>query len=463
MDSTIDSDTSSGGCVHSEDSSEDNEDEGLIPSLAEIAALYDGPECWRQFADPEFYSTICAKREEENCEPSYRVEPNFGTKYWYDDIPEDLLSAWNSWYLSVARLTTKSSDSDASVALKTASLLSLPVANPYVPSIEPLGPIFGPDAPDESAKHEVPVPLDLPGLNDRLMVYRYFDNGNMWAAIPKAVLSIKFSCNIIAKNIHFHVANHLANLLLQDFLNETLYMVYMAGITCHIEADDFGFTFVVSGFTDKMPIFLAELLGHIFNKEFEFLSEHSLKSQSELLLRRYNNEAMKAGSAASLARKMALLPSQFSGKSCQQVLSAYSDGSETIKKLRQFMGVFMQSCVVDVLVHGKFADDVVNDFVRMVSQGLDQHTSLGTPQFPSPVVAIERRVTPVTKLPAQSLHILRASPRSPAEKNICVELYYQGCACDLRTMSYLDLLEQCLSEPFFNELRTKQQVMYLFE
>jgi nardilysin len=71
---------------------------------------------------------------------------------------------------------------------------------------------------------------------------------------------------------------------------------------------------------------------------------------------------------------------------------------------------------------------------------------------------MERHAMPVARLPAQSLHLLRTAARSPTESSVCVELYFQAGGGDVRTASLLDMLEQTLSEPFFNELRTKQQV-----
>ena len=58
---------------------------------------------------------------------------------------------------------------------------------------------------------------------------------------------------------------------------------------------------------------------------------------------------------------------------------------------------------------------------------------------------------------------LLTAPRNPNEKNISVETYYQVALYEkgnVEHVTLLDLLEQCLTEPFFDQLRTQQQLGY---
>lgn len=458
-DDELDDRDGSGSSEENEDSDGDgsddssDEDATAVPSLEEVAVLYTGPECWRYLVDSIAYAAICRNRENETGNSTLYIEPNFGTKYWRDELPADLLSAWDNWDESPAGLTTGCSEEGN---MDFASL-SLPHVNPYIPIIELSSVTDNGDSMPPPEVHEVPLQISIPNMSDRIAFFRYLDVGGIWTKIPKIVVAIKLSSSIVASNIHLHVANDLIGLMVLDALNETLYMVSMAGITCQIEADDFGFTIVASGFRDKMPALLSEVIERVFDNKFLFLTENRLKTQSEFLLRRYNNEAVKAGSAASTARRMALLPSQYSGKACQQILMAYPSGDQTILKLRQFMGLFLHSCNIDVLVHGSCSDADSISISQLLSESIGRCPRIDL------LTASERHAPPVSKLPAQSLHVLRTAPQSPTERNICVEAYFQAGGYNVHTLSFLDLLEQCLSEPFFNDLRTKQQVRCLCE
>lgn len=62
--------------------------------------------------------------------------------------------------------------------------------------------------------------------------------------------------------------------------------------------------------------------------------------------------------------------------------------------------------------------------------------------------------------PAPCVTVLRQVPTRPSEHSICVDLYYQLGQSSLGDMVLLDALEQCCEEPFFDSLRTKQQLGY---
>lgn len=54
----------------------------------------------------------------------------------------------------------------------------------------------------------------------------------------------------------------------------------------------------------------------------------------------------------------------------------------------------------------------------------------------------------------------RENAKNPAEENSAVEVYFQCGLNDTKLRASLDLLEQILSEPCFNVLRTKEQLGY---
>lgn len=416
-----------------------------VPNLEEVSALYKGPDRWRELADPLRYFS----KDSKTHLPELCVEQNFGTKFWLDVIPDDLLEAWDSWNVHSFYAIGGTGVGDVNLAL--------PPPNIFIPSTVRESSCSDEDSfSKDSQMLEIPRMVLFPELNQRLSAYHFTDECHRWIDVPKVVISLKFSSLLVPRSIHSHIAMDLVTLMLQDSLNEFLYMASVAGISYEFASNDVGFTIVTSGFKDKILHLLTDIINEVFNKDFNFASIARYERQCEVLLRYYGNQAVKAGSAATLTRKLALLPYEYSGYDCSQVLSYLKNSEGNREKIIHFMDNFLRSLVVDVLIHGSYPEVSLKSLLGAISSSLDYWRSN------TEVVEItSQRSVSVVRLPPQSVHVLRSKPRSPLEKNICVEIYFQAKHFDVPTVSMLNLLEQILSEPFFNELRTKQQVKIL--
>ena len=406
--------------------------------------MFTGPSQWRFLCDPLLCEFLRIELSDRDC----LVESNFCTKYWLDKIPCDLLEAWDSW-------------NSGAYSGDFVSHLQLPVENPYIPS-EVLHPTSEKVTLRIDHTTEIPVEFSNKELHKRLTVHQYFDREEAWALIPKVVISLKFFSKIVSSSIHNHITNELLWLILRDSLNETIYTVMMAGITCEIEADDFGFTVIISGFKEKMLLFAKDIIQAVFDSSNNFVTIDRYLMQKEFLLRRYSSEGMKAEAAASTARKSSLLSSMYSGEVCEPILSSYtSESTEMLKKIADFIDIFRRSCVIDIYFHGHYPNSDSLSIIDLINECLENcpFSVDGPIVSPHKAMKVECRSVSVVHLPEQSLHVIPTYSRSKAEKSICIELYFQAPVFNIQTVSYLDLLEQILTEPFFNELRTKKQVL----
>jgi len=112
---------------------------------------------------------------------------------------------------------------------------------------------------------------------------------------------------------------------------------------------------------------------------------------------------------------------------------------------------FLRSVSVEILAHGNLSRTAVKalcDDVFISERGL----------FTLDAAAHVEQL--IVKLPQGVPTVLFQAPRNPAEPSVCVELYYQLGPMDIAHAVQLDLLEQILYEPFFDNLRTKQQLGY---
>jgi nardilysin len=69
----------------------------------------------------------------------------------------------------------------------------------------------------------------------------------------------------------------------------------------------------------------------------------------------------------------------------------------------------------------------------------------------------------IVKLPDNTTVVLQARSTNAAEQNNAMELYFQHAPIDLMTSAIVDVIEQIMSEPAFNQLRTVEQLCYSLE
>lgn len=159
-----------------------------------------------------------------------------------------------------------------------------------------------------------------------------------------------------------------------------------------------------------------------------------------------------------------------------------------------YAGRFLSTCCVDVLVQGNTSSTQALELAQVLKQLCSQLQSTAVitetaPSSPTPssaaVNAAPRESTgfsdafipveDILTLPIDQAVVLAVAPLNRDERNICVETYFQWptpqpplvrgrCVAEgegtelLLVTTQLELLEQLLTEPFFDNLRTKQQV-----
>jgi nardilysin len=117
--------------------------------------------------------------------------------------------------------------------------------------------------------------------------------------------------------------------------------------------------------------------------------------------------------------------------------------------LLSHLRAFLSCLAFEVLSHGNLSSTSVAAFTETL-EGMCRWP-------PSTEGGVGRAVT---KLPQGTAIVLSQAPRNPLEPSLCCEVYYQLGPYNDRSVVLLDLLEAVLEEPFFDQLRTKQQLGY---
>ncbi len=418
-------------------------EEALPLSPVEIEALYSGPPEWLSVVRPPVNSEQSVKPDiSKKC-----VEPHFGTTYWREELPSGIRELWQTAW---------------DVAAAPEPRLHLPAPNPYIPDNLALVPPTDGYATPSATKDlyiDEPVPVrvrDDPGMRVWHMVDPRFP-------FPKVGIYVRLASPVPSSTARNAAINDLSRLMLYDCLEKELYTASMAELHTSISSIDLGLEIKVKGFSDKAPVLLRTVVQAIAHPE-SFVSESVFQLQYEKLIRMYRNDGLKSSSAATGARLVALKPSAYSsrdkskflqqraGESSQSRVGAeHSDSGDFITSqcVMQYMREFLRKVSVEILVHGNMSRSEV--------------LALCEDAFCSGNFGIDGSAHPdqvIVKLPVGIPTILRQAPRNPSEPSVCVELYYQFGPIELAHTVKIDLLEQILYEPFYDQLRTKQQLGY---
>ena len=86
------------------------------------------------------------------------------------------------------------------------------------------------------------------------------------------------------------------------------------------------------------------------------------------------------------------------------------------------------------------------------------HSSLETPRHAEALYGWHKLI--IKAKDAIDHHLITSPTVDPADNNTLVEVYFQMGKDELTNRVLVDLLEHVLDEPFYNELRTKEQFGY---
>jgi nardilysin len=280
---------------------------------------------------------------------------------------------------------------------------------------------------------------------DGLNVWHYIDKDFV---TPKVNIWLRFVSNQTIDSPESAVLLTLMGMLFKEALNETIYMASMAELEAEISTQDIELEILVSGFSDKAILLLETLVQSFFSPD-QYILENNLNRLKEQLQRRYTNATMKASKAADACRLNALKPSRYPYEILQNVLSNNTLNTE---RMLQYVSSFFSTCCLYIYAHGNVENSKVLSFVdsfKRMSRSVD--FKLSQSHFPDQII---------TKIPQANAIIMPVTPSNLKETNNCVQAYYQHKEFDIVSSTYLDLIEQIISEPFFNDLRTKQQLGY---
>lgn len=342
-----------------------------------------------------------------------KVEKYYSTEYTVEKIPEAKINAW------------RTAEPDAE--------LSLPVPNEFIPTNFSLVP--------ENPKYTKSPVLLLDESHSRIW-YMQDKEYNL----PTNTAMFELRSPMLYDSPISSALAYMITACFSDANNEYFYPAVLAGSLYHLENNMNGFLLKIRGYNERQQAILERVCERLVDFKFDPNRFDILK---EAYIRNLKNFAAEQPYQQAVFYTNMALTEKF--WTHEQVL-AVAEKECTLERCEAFLQEFLKKMYVETLIHGNMTVDEarkMGDTIRRVLKS-------------GPLTFDETKSFREYKLRDGEIYQLdRYNEIHPTNS---VMAYYQIGALtpeNIRTTAINDLFCQIFEEPFFNEMRTKEQLGYI--
>ncbi|EDX00054.2 uncharacterized protein Dyak_GE23250 [Drosophila yakuba] len=259
--------------------------------------------------------------------------------------------------------------------------------------------------------------------------------------LPDGYINLYFITPLVRENVKQYMLGVLFTYLVEFRMAEQLYPALEAGLTYGLYIGDKGLVMRVSGYNEKLPLLVEIILNMMKTIELDTDQVNAFKD----LKKRQIYNALINGKTLNLDLRLSILENKrFS------MISKYEAVDDiTIEDIRTFKDNFHKKMYVKGLVQGNFTEEQAKELMEKVlfaykSESVDNLSALDNHLLQIPLGS----------------HYLRAKTLNEDDSNTIITNYYQIGPSDLKLECIMDLVELIVEEPFFNQLRTQEQLGY---
>ncbi|WP_169336959.1 insulinase family protein [Amphritea japonica] len=227
--------------------------------------------------------------------------------------------------------------------------------------------------------------------------------------------------------------------LVKDQLNETLYDASLAGLSTRIYPHMRGLSIRISGYSDKQPKLLNQVMNSLQQLDFSGTSFSRIK---EKYAQELENSLKDKPYNQTIGEVYNLLLQSWSAEKKLAALHSID-----LATLQAFIPQLLKQTEVRMLAHGNLSE----------SDALQMAETVRTHLPTQPIISYRSRL-PVILLDKQS-NLTQTLPVDHSDSAISV--YFQADNSDTKTRAEYALLSEILSAPFYSRLRTEQQLGYV--
>jgi len=315
--------------------------------------------------------------------------------------------------------------------------LALPAPNPFLPK----------DLSIRCKDCVAPAPQDVaprvlirePGLLVHFLPDAIFKR-------PKAFQFLLFRSPLLEKSAQTAATTSIFQSVLAETLQESTYQAALAGLGASVAADYSGLLLTAQGYSSRLP----ELVDYIAKqiKTAELAPEVFELVRERLRLGLANAKQKQPVGLASYERSLSLETPRYPVEELEAAVTA-----ATLQDVQDFQRALFPECYLEAFVAGNVAEDDARRAVSAARAALPASGALADESIPQRKV----RVLPPGRTLRQSV-----APNA-AEANSACEVYLQVGPDVGDDWLHLLVLSRVLSERFYTELRTNQQLGYIVQ
>ncbi|KAK6457763.1 Metalloenzyme, LuxS/M16 peptidase-like protein [Scheffersomyces xylosifermentans] len=352
-----------------------------------------------------------------------KTEQWYGTEYSYDDIPFDLLTQ-----------------------IRAASLnenLHYPSPNDFIPKDF------------EVLRKKAEKPLIHPYLvevNNKMHVW--FKQDDQFE-VPKGTIEIVFHLPNSNTDLRSSTYSALIAEMLNDELNQIVYYASLVGLKAHFAPWRDGFNLKVSGYNDKLPVLLEQVLSKFINFK---PNKERFEAMKFKLYQQFKNFGFNVP-YSQVGTHLLLLVNDKTYTYEEKI--KLMDTSLTFNDLYEFTTktVWDAGVFSEILIHGNFDITKADEIKKLVSSYTKNIDPIAeTLDGVDEVIRLRNYILP------ENASIRYELPLQDSKNiNSCIEYYIQISpeSTDEKLRVLTDLLSTIIREPCFNQLRTKEQLGYV--
>lgn len=342
----------------------------------------------------------------------------YGTEYTSRRIPAQLMDQ-----VKAAMASTPASRS---------ARLHLPHKNNFIPTKL------------DVEKKDIQTPATAPKIirNDEVARTWFKKDDTYW--VPKGTLAVR--CRTPAINGAASRAKaRLVTELIKDALEEYSYDAELAGLEYTVFTDARGLYLDVSGYNDKLAVLLEQVLATVRDLE---VRDDRFAIIKERLIRGFQNWELSAPWHQTNSYMTWLT---VDGNNVVEEIAAELPAM-TADVIRSFKRELLAQMHFEVFVHGNFYKEDALKLTNLVESTLKPRI------LPQQQWRIRRGLV----FPPGSNYVWKKTLKDPANVNNCIQYYlYAGEKTDRPLRAKVQMLDQILHEPCFDQLRTKEQLGYI--
>ncbi|HED14240.1 MAG TPA: hypothetical protein ENI62_11425, partial [Gammaproteobacteria bacterium] len=313
---------------------------------------------------------------------------------------------------------------------KTATLdrtaLHIPLPNPFIPEHLQLV------SPDKATA--IPVRVQSPPG------WEVWHQTDLTFKVPRASFYFSIRSQVANASPRNTVLTELFVRMVKDQLNEYAYNAGLAGLNYDLYRHIRGIAVRIGGYSDKQSLLLASIADALHQPT---LREQRFVVLKNALIEELSNNLQRKPyvRAISAVRTLLIKPLWTDAQQLQALQSL------TVEDLRQFLPRFWKSVQVVVLSHGNVSAQQTQDRTQILQQHL---------QLPGSTAAVPAAtVIDLDRGRHYRRQLMKAHPDAAAV------LYFQGWNKSWKQRAQFALLGQLMSSPFYQQLRTEQQLGYV--